>query len=339
MDARDAAIADYETAVRLITEPLDAQHYLRILGQEYDRMAEWANQLGSNTDAKGLSIEAVKIFIDLVNAKPNDPELVLLQSQSRTRLAEVLGELGEDSLAEQHFLEAIAEYEKLREYYATELRYREQFGICLGKYARLLERVDHSDEAIGYYVRAAGHLEAVAQAAPSNENCRHELASCYTFFGDLFRASGDVKQAASMYKKAIALREELLASTVGTPIHNPQRAITLSRQLLDARPKEAAYHHFLGVSYYRAGQWENAIGALEQAAEARLIDDSFDWFYFAAAHHQLGRADQARASYDRALEAMESQRPGNLRLQRLRDEVARLLGLFGHNQNLGSGPK
>ena len=61
--------------------------------------------------------------------------------------------------------------------------------------------------------------------------------------------------------------------------------------------------------------------------ELRKGGDSFDWFFLAMAHWQLGEKDKAREWYDRAVQWMDKNQPKNEELRRFRAEAAELLEL------------
>ena len=69
------------------------------------------------------------------------------------------------------------------------------------------------------------------------------------------------------------------------------------------------------------------MAALEKAMELRKGGDSFDWFFLAMAHWQLGDKEQARKHYDRAGQWMEKNRLQDKGLRRFHAEAAALLGL------------
>jgi hypothetical protein len=54
--------------------------------------------------------------------------------------------------------------------------------------------------------------------------------------------------------------------------------------------------------------------------------NSFDWYFLAMAHWQLGKKDESRKWYDQAVEWMEKNQPKNEELRRFRAEAAELLG-------------
>ena len=55
--------------------------------------------------------------------------------------------------------------------------------------------------------------------------------------------------------------------------------------------------------------------------------NSWQWFFLAMAHWQLGEKDEARQWYDQAVEWMEQKQPDNDELRRFRAEAAELLGI------------
>jgi uncharacterized protein HemY len=81
----------------------------------------------------------------------------------------------------------------------------------------------------------------------------------------------------------------------------------------------------LGVAYYRAGKWRDAVKALNRSVELRSGGDSGDWFFLAMAHWRLGDKIEARRWRDRALEAVQKDLSFEP-LSRLREEAESVLG-------------
>ena len=83
----------------------------------------------------------------------------------------------------------------------------------------------------------------------------------------------------------------------------------------------------LGVAHYRAGNWGDAVAALERSMQLSNGGDSSDWFFLAMAHWQLGEKEQARKRYGQAVQGMQKETHGELRreLRRFRAEAAELL--------------
>src|SRR5262249_22467828 len=136
-----------------------------------------------------------------------------------------------------------------------------------------------------------------------------------------------------------------LAVCPDSGLRDPARAVQLARKAMQLWPVDhgyrpdyyrtliAPYLHAgtnwttLGVAHYRAGQWKEAVAALEHSIERRLDGDSIDWFFLAMVRWRLGEKDKARESYDRAVQWMEKNKPKNEELRRFRAEAAELLEL------------
>jgi tetratricopeptide (TPR) repeat protein len=80
----------------------------------------------------------------------------------------------------------------------------------------------------------------------------------------------------------------------------------------------------LGVALVRAEQWQQGADVLARAHDGGEDLGAFEWLLVAKAQHRLGRADEARAAYDRAASLEEALDEDALRL---RAEVASLLGV------------
>jgi hypothetical protein len=66
---------------------------------------------------------------------------------------------------------------------------------------------------------------------------------------------------------------------------------------------------------------------LNKSMKLRRGGDSFDWFFLAMAHGQLGDHDEAAKWHGRAVEWMDQHRPGDAELRRFRAEAAQSLGV------------
>jgi Flp pilus assembly protein TadD len=106
------------------------------------------------------------------------------------------------------------------------------------------------------------------------------------------------------------------------------RAVAWAQRAVDLDPDEGNYRNTLGAAHYRAGQWNDAIEALTKAMT--LLDarwESFNTFFLAMAHWQLGHQEEARQWYDRAVQWMKKHKPNDEELRRFRTEAAALLGI------------
>jgi tetratricopeptide (TPR) repeat protein len=119
----------------------------------------------------------------------------------------------------------------------------------------------------------------------------------------------------------------LLATSSDPTVRNATRAVELAEKAVELAPKEGNYWNTLGIAHYRAGDGKAAVAALEKSMDLREGGDSFDWFFLAMAHWQLGDKDKAREQYDRAVAWMDKSDPKNESLILFRSEAAELLGV------------
>ena len=112
-----------------------------------------------------------------------------------------------------------------------------------------------------------------------------------------------------------------LATSADPKLRDPARAVELAKKAVELKPKEGSCWNTLGVAHYRAGDWGAAVAALEKSGELRQGGDSFDWFFLAMAHWQLGDNEQARNWYDQAVQWMEKNKPEDEELRRFRAEA------------------
>jgi hypothetical protein len=89
---------------------------------------------------------------------------------------------------------------------------------------------------------------------------------------------------------------------VGAAVHLAEKAVRLE-------PQSALYGNTLGVAYYRAGRYREAVAALrpdvEEQADWAL---AYDLYFLAMSHHRLGETARARDYYDWAVRWVSMQR-------------------------------
>ena len=91
------------------------------------------------------------------------------------------------------------------------------------------------------------------------------------------------------------------------------------------KPDIARYQNTLGVAYYRAGRWDEAILALEQAKKLSPgTDYAGNMFFIAMAHWQLGDLEAARRLYADAVKWMLRNEPDDDELRQYLVESSEL---------------
>ena len=104
-----------------------------------------------------------------------------------------------------------------------------------------------------------------------------------------------------------------------------RQAAQWARRALELKPdSKGEIENTLGVSLYRAGQWSEAIDALQESIE-HGEDNPLNWLFLAMSHWQLEDQEQAGIWYQKALDWRTSQKPTWL-IARFFDEAEQLMG-------------
>jgi tetratricopeptide (TPR) repeat protein len=130
----------------------------------------------------------------------------------------------------------------------------------------------------------------------------------------------------------LAKNRDLQIRDRGRVVELAQKAVELVPDPGPPRPDFAGPRgtmwNTLGVACYRARHWKKAIEALNRSMELSKGDgESFDTFFLAMAYWQLGEKEKARQFYDRAVQWMNKNSPGDEELPQFRAEAAELLGV------------
>jgi eukaryotic-like serine/threonine-protein kinase len=109
---------------------------------------------------------------------------------------------------------------------------------------------------------------------------------------------------------------------------NPQRALQLAKEIVQLTPDRADAWNTVGVAYYRANDWKNAIAALEKSeklAPGELV--AANGFFLAMSYQQLGEKGKAQEWYGKAVEWMDKRLPKDPELLQFRAEASQVLGV------------
>jgi len=79
------------------------------------------------------------------------------------------------------------------------------------------------------------------------------------------------------------------------------RAVELASQAVALNPKAGTLWNTLGVAHYRAGNWNDALGALSKSLQMTHGHEAFDTFFVAMCHCRLGSREEARKWYQRSV--------------------------------------
>ncbi|HZU39166.1 MAG TPA: serine/threonine-protein kinase [Gemmataceae bacterium] len=117
----------------------------------------------------------------------------------------------------------------------------------------------------------------------------------------------------------------LLANCPDRTLRDPSQALQLAKEAVNRAPKEGDYRNTLGAAYYRVGEWQKAIEALNESTKLRKGGDPTDWFFLAMAHWRLGNKEEGRTWHQKAAEWMNKKQSQDEELGLFRAESAQLL--------------
>jgi serine/threonine protein kinase/WD40 repeat protein len=113
-------------------------------------------------------------------------------------------------------------------------------------------------------------------------------------------ASPDRAQICNNLAWALATAPESLRSV--------EEAVTLAETAVRLNPEKPTYRNTLGVAYYRAGRYRDAVQTLEPNLQAQQDWGlAFDLYFLAMSHHRLGEPARARDYYELAVRWSQTQ--------------------------------
>jgi serine/threonine protein kinase len=259
---------------------------------------------------------------------------------TRRWLALWLAWVGRADEAERAFQEVLRVQEEMeaRHWGGT----RSSLAVSRRLLANLYRDTDRTTEAEPLYRQALRFQEDDAVAHPNDADRQLSLAVALEEFGRLLFARGERAEAHGLFQKAEQAlgqaarlspnrhvvhyrRARLRADCPDVRLRDADRAVADAETAVALAPEAAACWNVKGMAGYRAGRFQAAVKALEQAMALRSGGNSYDWFFLAMAYARLGEEAQARAWYDRAVAWMDRRQPQSVELLRYRAEASQLL--------------
>jgi serine/threonine protein kinase/WD40 repeat protein len=119
------------------------------------------------------------------------------------------------------------------------------------------------------------------------------------------------RQAIERYRRSVAKRPDdaracnclaWIYATAPEPLRDVRAAVPLAENAVKLAPKIAMYVNTLGVAYYRAGRYREAVELLRaNLANQEDWGLAFDLYFLAMSHQRLGETARARDYYDWAV--------------------------------------
>ena len=156
------------------------------------------------------------------------------------------------------------------------------------------------------------------------------VASAYHGLGLALQEKGLLEEAIAEYREALRLKPDHAGARVGLAWRlqnlawalathaeparrDPGRAVSLAMEAVELNPQEGDRLLALGAALYGTGRWQDAIETLKRAD--RLSggkDHSYNAYFIAMAHWQLGNKEEARRWYDKG-RGVDGQEPAEER--------------------------
>lgn len=294
---------------------------LRKLDKEEEAMTEYRealrlnrkipdthSQLAIDLFKKGKRDEALDKFREVVRMDPNS-------ANSHYNLGVTLGLLG-------HNDEAFAEYRET-------LRLEPDHIAALVNLSGILTERGKPEEAVAAYREALHHK-------PDAFEVRCNLAGFLVCQGKLQEAIAEYREAVRLYPRYPAAQNDLawfLATAADVKLRQPAQALEHAKMAVEIAPNRPESWNTLGVAHYQAGQWSEAIVALEKSTQLGHGGTAMDGFFLAMAHWQLGHKDKADEYYRKAVAWMDKNKPNNEEFARFQAEADKLLKGTGGASN------
>jgi len=200
-----------------------------------------------------------------------------------------------------------------------------------------------------YWVHLSYVLQDQRKLDESNAACRKAIeidpnskdaAAAYFRLGKVLEDQKKPDEAIACFRKAAELNPKyslvhaclawLLTNCWDAKLRDVSGGLEAARKAVEVAPQSSIAWQVLGWARYRAGDWKGSIEALEKSCALQHDPTggySFQWFFLAMAHWQLGEKDTAREWYDKAVkwaDASEKEK-GNTDLIRFRAEAEELM--------------
>jgi eukaryotic-like serine/threonine-protein kinase len=319
---------DFRQGIRLAEEvakelPNDGDLRMQ-LSFSYRWLAQFLGGAGSPEEVEKLLVRSFAVLDELVAEFPNADGYLAELSNTCRALAEHHFRTGRTDEGRRLYQRVIGLGEQIL---ASNTGWANNVGWLNYSAQFLVRRADGSPRA----ARLAVELAQKAAALQPDQ------AGPFRTLGMVLSQQKKLDDAIAAYRKAIALDGNyhpahndlawLLSTCADAKHRDPAQAVVLAKKAVELDQKNQAYANTLGAAYYRTSDWNAAIASLEKSMELSKGGDSFDWFFLAMAHWQLGEKDKAREWYDRAAEWMDKNQPTNEELLRFRAEAAELLAV------------
>jgi serine/threonine-protein kinase len=190
---------------------------------------------------------------------------------------------------------------------------------------------------LGYALARKGKLDEAIDCYKKAIALDPKYAGAHGNLGSALAGKGQLHDAIASHKKALELDPnsaaghnnlaDTLANAVDPKRRDPVQAIAHAKRATELDPNLEVGWITLGEAWYRNGQWEEAITALDKGLALLKSGNGEAFFFLAMAHHRAGHKGEAQKSYDKGIAWMDKHAPKDPILLRYRTEAASVLGV------------
>jgi tetratricopeptide (TPR) repeat protein len=344
---------------RLVADFPDVANYRQDLALAYSQLAVHQLNTGRLPQAEDSCTQAIDLFEKLQAELASAAECRLQLAICRRHLGLVLVNRGRPQEGVKLLRQSGAVLERLVKDSPMEPAYRLHLAWNLWWLGVHLEET-LSPEVEEAFRRAVALDEKLAADFPNVPEYRGHLALCNHHLGEVLVETRRPEEAEKAYRQALVLWQrlheecpdradltnrwvltlgnltELFTTYPETKYRNPVEALKLAKQAVQLRPDVSEGWNALGIAFYRNGDWQSAVRALDRSVELNQGGYPFDWFFLAMAHWRLGHKDEGQKWYNQSIAWIEQHRvelrknkPRDALYRRYRAEAATLMGLTG----------
>jgi tetratricopeptide (TPR) repeat protein len=284
----------------LAQEAHDRPDLMREVASAYEQVGDIRGGLrggyGNKGDAEGALENyrtAAALRETLMEALPDDEQLLLDTSRGFINLGDILERTGDAAGAIESYRKALAIRERMAE---ADPEYRRALPIALKEVGTALVRTGKLSEAKVYYDRALAIGRQLVAEYPGDANLRRSLSVTYIRIGEGLYMTGDYDLAAARFREAVKIRTKLQEE-------NPDSS--------RARRDPAVAHYFVGRALLKLEQPDQAMESLgyflrvSEQLVASNPEDKRAVRDLAAAHEAVGQALALAKDYSGARESYE----------------------------------
>jgi tetratricopeptide (TPR) repeat protein len=338
---------------RLVTDQRNSDACVHGLAAVCDELGTTYARSGRFPQAEASYREAMRWGARVVAASPDNLSFQLELGHATASLGTLQAQFGKKYESLKLLRQAVGLHEKVVEQWpgprqrATLAKSYHSLGIVQTRWGQLKEAAESQQKSLDLwselrrdFPRVTDYTHYHARSLLFAGKARMDLGKDRVALAYLSNAERLYTQLAKdfpanqVYRQELALcckdRGWLLAASYDAEVRQPAAAILPAKRAIELEPQDGMNWTALGMAYYRAGQWPEALQALNGAVKHARPDRRVDLFLLAMTHARLGHEAQARKWYEEAEAWRQKHAPNNPFYSRLGREAAQLLGTGEH---------